>query len=141
MNIILNPQQSDTKREDISLIANANLTGCEGLMWKVVNNGGVANFALPAAITDLACFVGASGDVQGNLVAAESPSQNDTFRVIVDSAVLPGQQLSLSPNNWGRLYVPAGGSGATVGWAIALESAAAGGLCKCVRIGPNAFTP
>ena len=72
MNIILNPGQTNTKLGDITLPAFVNLTGDENLLWKIVNNNGTANFTLPAAITDQAFYVGASGDIAGNNVAADN---------------------------------------------------------------------
>ena len=140
MNVILNPSQSDTRRGDINLPASVNLTGCENLLWKIVNNNGVANFALPTAVTDLALWVGASGDVAGNNVAAEAPSQNENCRVLLDGTCNPGDSLSLSPNIWGRLYKPPGGSGATNYLFVAEEAGVAGQLVKVRLYGPMAVT-
>jgi len=87
MNIILNPIQSDTKVGDINLPAFVNLTGCEGYLWKIVGNNGAANFALPTAISDCAYYIGASGDVAGNNVAAEAPRKNIAIEKIQPSSV------------------------------------------------------
>lgn len=141
MNVILNPSQSNTRRGDINLLANSNLTGKENYLWKIVNNAGVPSFDLPAAITDMAIFIGASGDIQGNNVAAEAPDMSQNCRVLVSGAVNPGDILTLDPNNWGKLYKPAPASGATNAIAIAEEVAAAGGLCLVRFIGPTPYTP
>jgi phage-related tail fiber protein len=128
MNVELNGNQSDTKRGCISLPANSNLTGKENLLWKVVNNNGVASFDLPAAVTDIAVYLGMSGDVQGNNVQAESPDFGDTFRVVFDgtTACNPGDKLSLSPNTWGAIYAPQAGAGAGFYNCVALEPGNAG---------------
>ena len=111
MNIILNPIQSDTKVGDVTLTANVNLTGLEGYLWKIINNNGVANFALPTVVTDFAYFIGASGDVAGNTVAAESPDEAENCRVAFSGNCNPGDALSLNPNAWGQLYKPQTGAG------------------------------
>lgn len=111
MNVILNPIQSDTRRGDITLPAAANLTGLEGYLVKISNNGGVPNFALPAAVSDYAYYILASGDVQGNNVAAEAPTLGENCRIAFSGLCNPGDPLSLNPNAWGQLYKPAGGAG------------------------------
>jgi hypothetical protein len=141
MNVILNPQQSDTKSGAITLTSTSDMTGKESQAVKIVNTAGVAQFALPAAITDMAVFIVASGDVAANETAAESPNLGENCRVAVNGACVAGDLLCLDPNAYGKFYKPAGGSGATVAWFIAEETAAAGGLCKARRIGPYPFTP
>src|SRR5271168_4591200 len=111
MNIILNPIQSDTKVGDINLPASINLAGLEGYLWKIVNNNGAANFALPTATSDYAYYVGASGDVTGNNVAAESPDLCENCRIAFVGNCNPGDPLSLNPNTYGTLYKPAAGAG------------------------------
>ena len=141
MNAILNGSQSNTKRGDITLLASVDLTGKENYLLKIVNSGGVPKFALPTAVTDLAVYVCGSGDVAGNEVAAESPSGGENCRVLVNAAVVPGDLLCIDPNAYGKLYVPAGSSGATNVLFIAEESAGAGGLClvRCVGPMPKTF--
>lgn len=114
MNIILNPIQSDTKRGDITLVANSNLAGLEGYLLKIVNlaaNPGNPGFDLPGAVSDYAYFIGASLDVAGNVVAAESPGLGENARVAFSGACNPGDPLSLNPNAWGQLYKPQAGAG------------------------------
>ena len=144
MNTFLNGSQSDIKEGDISLPASVNLTGCENLLWKRVNNNGVANFALPTAVADRAIYVGMSGDVIGNTVGAEAPGLDQECRVLADAtnAINPGDQLSLSPNTWGALYKPAAGAGAgfyTFEAADAVPAGAQGALLKVRRIPDRAF--
>jgi hypothetical protein len=96
MNIILNPLQSNTKKGDIVLKANADLTGKENYLVKIVNNSGVGNFALPAATDDQAVYVLASGAAAGLDVAAEAPSTNENFRVVLKGTCDAGDILSLA---------------------------------------------
>jgi len=122
MNIILNPGQSNTKRGDKSLPASVDLTGKENLLWKIVNDGGVAKFALPTAVTDVAPFVGASGDIAGNTVAAEAPGLDENCRIKLDGTCVPGDLLCLSSTHYGRLYAPAGSAGSLLVEYIAEEA-------------------
>ncbi len=111
MNVILNPLQSDTRKGDITLPAAVNLTGLENYLWKISSNGGVPNFALPTAVTDYAYFVGASGDILGNPVAAEAPGLDTNVRVAFSGTCNAGDPLSLNPNAYGQLYKPGAGAG------------------------------
>ena len=92
MNVILNPIQSDTKEEDISLPANSNLTGLEGYLVKLVNlaaNPGNPGFDLPGGVTDPAYYVLGSGDVAGNIVAAEAPGLGEELPHRIQRRVQP----------------------------------------------------
>jgi phage-related tail fiber protein len=140
MNIILNPGQTNTKLGDITLPAFVNLTGDENLLWKIVNNNGTANFTLPAAITDQAFYVGASGDIAGNNVAAEAPSLGDECRVLLDGTCNPGDQLALSTLNWGRLVKPATGYGSGYYTFLAEQAGQPGQRLLVRRIPDRAFT-
>ena len=140
MNTILNPSQGDTKAGAITLLATSDLTGLENTLVKIANDGGVAKFAIPSNVLDMAIFILASGDVAANDNVAEAPGTNENCRVKVSGAVVPGGLLCLDPNNWGQLYTPAGSSGATNVLFVAEEAAAANGLCKCRRIGPTPKT-
>lgn len=136
MNIELNPGQTDTKRGDITLTAAVNLTGMENYLWKIVNTNGVANFALPTAVADRAFYVGASGDIQGNQVAAEAPDLDDQCRVVIDmtNQINPGDLLSLSPNVWGALYKPAAGAGAGFYTFEAQEASVPGAVGQTLKV-------
>lgn len=145
MNIILNPLQSDTREGDITLPASVNLTGLENYLWKITNNAGVPNFALPTGVADYAYYVGASGDVIGNNVAAESPDVGENCRIAFSGACNPGDPLSLNPNQYGQLYKPGAGAGAIFYDWIA-EEAGLGGttavpqMLKVRRIASRAAT-
>jgi hypothetical protein len=140
MNVILNPGQSNTRKGDINLPSSLDLTGKENLLWKVVNNAGVPNFALPTAVTDFAVYVGASGDVIGNNAAAEVASTNENCRILLDGACNAGDALSLSPNKFGRLYKPGAGAGAVYYNFIAEEAGVDGQLLLVRRIGERTAT-
>jgi hypothetical protein len=145
MNVELNPGQADTRVGDLTLPGSVNLTGLENSLVKIINNGGVANFALPTAVTDQANFILANGDIAGNLSAAEAPNLNENCRVLIDSvnAINPGDMLSLSPNSFGKLYKPAAGAGVGVYKFISEVAVAAGAVlpnpCKVRRICDTAF--
>ena len=126
MNIILNPLQSDTRQGDITLPAGVNLTGLEGYLVKIVNNAGVANFALPTAVADYAYYILASGDAAGNNVAAESPTLGENCRIAFVGNCNPGDPLSLNPNAYGTLYKPAAGAGSIYYDWIAEETGSGG---------------
>ena len=126
MNVILSALQSDTKQQDINLSANVNLTGLEGYLVKIVNNSGAPNFALPTAVSDFAYYVLMSGDVQGNNVAAQSPTLGENCRIAFSGTCNPGDPLSLNPNLYGQLYKPQAGAGAIFYDWIAEEAGAGG---------------
>ena len=126
MNTILNPGQSDTKLGAITLPGSVDLTGKENLLWKIVNSSGVAKFALPTAVTDLAVYVGASGDIAGNDCQAESPTSGENCRILLDGTCNPGDPLCISPTNFGRVYVPAAAAGAKLVEYVAEEIGTAG---------------
>jgi hypothetical protein len=126
MNVILSALQSDTKQQDINLPAAVNLTGLEGYLVKVSNNAGAPNFALPTAALDYAYYVLMSGDIQGNNVAAQSPTLGENCRIAFSGTCNPGDPLSLNPNLYGQLYKPGSGAGSIVYDWIAEEAGAGG---------------
>lgn len=140
MNTILNGSQTGIKRGTIDLPASVDLTGKENLLWKIVNNNGVANFALPTAVTDIAVYLGESGDIIGNNCSAEAPDTGENFRVLLDGTCNPGDPLTLSPNIFGRLYTPPGSAGSLLVEYIAEEAGVAGQLLKVRRITPRLKT-
>jgi hypothetical protein len=95
MNIQLNPTQSDTKAGDIVVIANVDLTGKEGYLAKLISAGGVTKAALPASQRDIALFIVDNGDIAGNEVAVEAPS-NTNFRVKAKGSGSAGAVLVLA---------------------------------------------
>lgn len=145
MNVILNPNQSDTKEGAIALPANSNLTGKDNFLVKIVNSGGNAAFDLPAAAADYAYYVLAQGDVQGNTVFAEAPDLDENCRLSFSGNCNPGDPLSLNPNAWGQIYKPAAGAG-NIFYDWIAEEAGAGGttaepqLLKVRRIASRAAT-
>ena len=131
---MLNPGQTNTRKGEINLPASVNLTGCENLLWKIVNNNGVANFALPTSVNDIAPFIGASGDVIGANTSAEAPSMNENARILLDGTCNPGDKLALSSTNYGRVYAPASGAGSLLVEFIAEEAGVAGQTVLVRRI-------
>lgn len=139
MNVILNGNQSNTKRDDISLPASVDLTGKENLLWKIVNNGGAANFALATtngltatqdaiATAEWPVYVGMSGDsTTGAQSAAQAPTLGENCRILLDGTCNPGDPLSFSGGggnfgaNYGRLCKPALSTGSCVVSYIAEE--------------------
>lgn len=116
MNLNLNPSQSDTKSGAISLKATTDLTGLESRLVKITNSGGIAKFALPAAVTDLALFVLASGNPAMNDSWAEQPEPGGNFRVRLTGPCSPGDLLVLCD--------PAANGGANAGKVEVLGPAA-----------------
>jgi len=140
MNIILNPGQTNTKQGAIILPASVDLTGKENLLLKIVNSAGAAKFALPTAVTDIAPYVCASGDIAGNDTSAEAPNTNENCRVKLDGTCVPGDKLCLSSTNYGRLYVPAASAGSLLVEYIAEESGVDGQTVLVRRIPPRLVT-
>ena len=139
MNIVLNPKQTNTRKGDITLPASVDLTGKENFLLKIVNDGGVAKFALPTAITDIAPYICASGDVAGNQVAAECPGTDENFRIRLTGACNPGDKLCLSAT-YGTVYAPGAGAGALLIEYIAEEAGVDGQDLKVRKIPTRLFT-
>jgi len=139
MNIQLNPLQTNTHRGEITLLASVDLTGKENFLLKIVNDGGVAKFALPTAITDICPFVCASGDVAGKEVQGESPGVDENCRVRLTGTCVPGDKLCLSAT-YGTVYVPAGSAGSLLVEFIAEEAGVANQDVKCRRIPARLYT-
>ena len=130
MNIILNPGQSDTKAQDIGLTSTSDMTGLENTLVKIVNAAGVAQFAVPAAVTDLALFLVDSGDVAANLTFAEAPYTGNNARAACSGAINPGDILALDAANWGKVITLPAAPGKYFSPGVAEEAATAGGLVK-----------
>ena len=86
--------QSNTKRGPIMRLANSDLTGMEGRMVKIVNDGGVAKADLPAGVTEVTPYVLAEGAAAGaevKLIPLESGAQ---VRVVLNGTnVVPGDKI------------------------------------------------
>jgi hypothetical protein len=136
MNTALNGSQGDTKVGGKNYPASVDLTGKENYLWKVVNNGGIPNFALPTAVADRADFVGMSGDIIGANSVGECINPNDEARVLADSttAINPGDPLALSPNTFGALIKPIAGYGAGFYTHEAQEAVAAGAVGQILKV-------
>ena len=144
MNIELNPGQGDTKLGDITLPANVDLTGKENYLWKIVNSGGAAQFALPTATDDFAIHVGASGNTATNEASAESPSTGDQCRVVLKGACNPGDELALADPSTaadaGKLRKRLTSTGTWRTLFIAEEAGVDGQTVKCRRVGERSIT-
>lgn len=144
MNVILNPLQTNTRRGDITLLASVDLTGKENYLLKVVNDGGVAKFALPTGTDDVALYVCASGDIAGNAVAGEAPSLNENFRVVLKGTCVPGDILSLADPGTaadaGKVRKQPATTGTWRSFAIAEEAGADGQHVLCRRIAERTTT-
>ena len=86
--------QSNTKRGLLVVAAGDDLTGKEGYLVKMGNNGGVASAYLPAAVTDVANYVvveGAAAGANVTLLPLESGLQ---VRVITSATTfVPGDKV------------------------------------------------
>lgn len=133
MNVILNPKQTNTRQGVKTLLASVDLTGKENYLLKIVNDGGVAKFALPTAVTDVAPYICASGDVAGNEVSAECPSTGENCRIQLAGACNPGDKLCLSAT-YGKVYAPAAGAGALLVEYVAEEIGVDGQDVLCRRV-------
>lgn len=138
MNIALNPNQSDTRKGDITLLGSVDLTGKENYLLKIVNSSGVAKFALPTGTDDYAPFVCASGDIAGNETAAESPGHDENFRAVLKGTCVPGDTLSLADPGTaadaGKLRKTLTTTGTWRVFAVAEESGVDGQSVKCRRV-------
>jgi len=86
--------QSNTKRGAIVVAAGDDLTGKEGCLVKIGNNGGVASAYLPTSVLDLAIYVVAEGAAEGspvNLIPLEPGQQ---VRVVAGAtSFVPGDKV------------------------------------------------
>jgi hypothetical protein len=88
------PEQSNTKEGSIVLPANVDLTGKEGYLVMIVNDGGVAKAGLLTSAVDVAAYVvleGAAADADC-VIAPLTPGRN--VRVVAKSTTLvPGDKV------------------------------------------------
>lgn len=130
MNIALNGGQGNTKQGAIVLPGYSDLTGKENYLWKIVNDSGTTKFDVPSAVTDLALFVGMSGDVAGNDNTGEAPSLNDEARVICTGTGNAGAVLMLDSSAWGKCKTLTATAGLYFSPGIAEEAWTAGQAVK-----------
>jgi len=117
--------QSNTQEGQIVLAANEDLTGKEGFLVKIVNDSGVAKFALPDAASDLSLFVVTDGDEADAYVAALPLSPTRNVRLKLNGTCVPGDVLVLETpdgTNDGKVKVLPAAAGTYRGIAIAEES-------------------
>jgi hypothetical protein len=148
MNILNNPLQSDTKLGEISLPSNTILSGLEGRLLKVINNGGAPTFSLPGAVSDIALWILSGGaPIATSASTAEVPAADGNARVSCYGNIVAGNALALAN--------PTANAGAQAGQVIALpttpglyfspgvaeESAAAGGMVKFRPFPQMVFIP
>ena len=117
--------QTNIQIGQIVLPAIEDLTGKEGLLVKVVNDSGVAKFALPDAAADLALYVLTSGDEAGKNVSALPLSPDRNVRLRLNGTCVPGDVLVLeTPNgtNDGKVKALPTAAGTYRGIAIAEQS-------------------
>ena len=89
--------QSNTKVGDILLPSNADLEGKEGYLAKIVSDSGVAEAALPAAITDYTPFVIIDGGTEaGERVQLRPLEPGRNVRVVLKDTCAPGDVLVLA---------------------------------------------
>ena len=83
-------RQSNVKRGAIRIIAGSTLTSKEGYLVKVVDNAGVLNAYLPAALTDVAAYVVIEGAAIGSLCTIEPLEPGQQVRVVANSTTIVG---------------------------------------------------
>ena len=79
-------RQTNVKRGAIRVIAGSALTGKEGYLVKLVDNGGVPSAYLPAALTDVAAYVVVEGAAAGSLCSIQPLEHGQQVRVVANSA-------------------------------------------------------
>jgi len=111
------PSQSNTQEGAIVLPANVNLTGKEGFLCKIANDGGVAKADLPGAVTDILQYVIVEGaDIDENCVIMPlTPGRN--VRVVAKStSLVPGDKVvGYASSSEGKLTEYASGAAFVVG--------------------------
>lgn len=86
--------QSNTQRGPIVVPANVDLTGMEGRLAVLANDSGVAKAALPAALTDVACYLIIEGNVADADVTLQPLEPGQQIRVPAKSTTLvPGDKV------------------------------------------------
>ena len=78
-------RQTNVKQGAIRVIAGSALTGKEGYLVKLVDNGGVPSAYLPAALTDVAAYVVVEGAAAGSYCSIEPLEPGRRVRVVANS--------------------------------------------------------
>lgn len=88
--------QTNVQTGQIVLNSSEDLSDKEGYLVVIINTSNVAEFALPAAETDLALFVVTDGDVEDANTAALPLSPERNVRLKLDGTCVPGEVLVLA---------------------------------------------
>jgi len=86
-------QQSNTQAGPKDFIANADLTGKEGYLAKVVNSSGTPKAALPGAAADHTPFAIGQGAASGEKAKLLPIEPNQNIRLRLNGTCNPGEQL------------------------------------------------
>lgn len=125
--------QTNIQHGQIVLSANEDLTGKEGLLVKLVNDGGSPAIALPGDVDDYALYLLIDGDKQGGLVSVLPLSSERNVRVRLKGTCVPGDVLVLAPittADAGKVRKLPSATGSYLGLLIAEESGIDGQLVK-----------
>ena len=85
--------QSNTQAKDVVFLAGADLTGKEGRLALLVNDGGVPKAALPSAVTDNCPYVILDGAAAGKPVLLRPLTPSANVRVFLKGACNPAGLL------------------------------------------------
>ena len=86
--------QSNTKEGALVLPAGDDLTGKEGYIVKILNDGGTPKANLPDAVTDPALYVVLEGGAAGEDVTIEPLTPGRNFRAVANSTtIVAGDKL------------------------------------------------
>ncbi len=128
------PTQSNTQRGAIVVPANADLTGKEGHLVKLINSSGTAKAALPAAATDVANYLLVEGGAIGADVTVQPIEGAQQIRVVGKSVLAPGDKVvAYGTGAAGQLTKYASGDAYIVG--VAEEVGAVGQLVLVRPVG------
>jgi hypothetical protein len=126
--------QTNVKRGAIRVIAGDALTGKEGYLVKAVNNGGVLNAYLPAALTDVAAYVVIEGAAAGSLCSIQPLEHGQQVRVVANSATfLAGDKVVAYASGHEGKATEYAGSGAAFVVGVAEETGDAAGQWVLIR--------
>jgi hypothetical protein len=87
--------QTNVKTGILKVLANADLTGKEGRLVKLVNDTNVTEAALPTSQNDLALFVLVLGAAAGEYVEIQPLVTDQQVRLRLHGTVVPGAKLVL----------------------------------------------
>ena len=85
--------QNDTRVGDLPLVAGEDLTGMEGLLAVLSNDGGQSAVVLPGAATDVAAFVVVEGAAAGESATVRPLESVRNVRLRLSGDCVPGDVL------------------------------------------------